>query len=80
MSEKWDAAEAAALVKKVNEAGVTPILVEIFNLAGEGKKKLHIYRSLTGEALDILQAKGFKVYFHPSIDIQKDKLYYTISW
>jgi hypothetical protein len=48
--------------------------------AKDYKPVLHVYKPLAKETLDTLEQRGFRVFKHPSIDIQKDNLYYSIYW
>jgi ribosomal protein S3AE len=57
-----------------------PILEKIKKESSEGKFKVYINESLSDSCLKELESEGFEIYQHPSIDIQKDNLWYTIKW
>lgn len=74
------AEEAKELTRKVTDVQLEMVNQEIKKAADEGKRKCYIYTGLERETIDTIKEAGYEIYTHPSIGIQKEGLYYTISW
>lgn len=78
--EKFTAQEARALAQKKYESTLQSLLDDIRVKASEGEFALHIYKPVDKIVLTALEKRGFEVSNHPSIAMQRENLYYTISW
>lgn len=76
----FNAQQAKQIVDSLYTDELQDILVEIKYRAARGETVLHIYKPMKGKTVDELRNRGFKVKDLPSIAIQKDGLYYSISW
>lgn len=74
------ASYARELAEKSVNTSIEPLYKAIKEKAMEGKRELHVYYHLDVSILNILRTNGYEIYDHPSIAVQKDGLYYTISW
>lgn len=76
----FNANDARNIIETNDNSELETILINIKKRAEGDKTSLHIYSSLKLKTLSELEKRGFKIYNHPSIAIQKDGLYYTINW
>lgn len=77
---EFNAEEARKVYNESKLTNLANILEELKNVAMNGYNQLYVYHHLSINEIEQLEEKGFKVYNHPSIDIQRDNLYYTISF
>lgn len=75
-----NAHQARKLANDKRSSNLDSVLKEIQVKSNEGEYKLHIYKSLDRIVLESLKKLDYKIFSHPSIDQQKENLYYTISW
>lgn len=78
--KKFDALQAKQIVESVQSYELRNILADIKAKAYKGETVLFVHHPIKGETLDALRSKGFTVKDQPSIAIQKDSLYYSVSW
>ena len=76
----FNAHQARQIVGSLHTDELHNILVDIRTEAQEGKNVLCIYKPLKTQTLNALRSRGFNVILQPSIAIQKDNLYYSITW
>jgi hypothetical protein len=78
--ENFNADSARKIVSSIQNDELHGILVDIKSRAEAGETDLHVYKSLRVATKNELVVRGFDVHNQPSIAIQKENLYYTISW
>jgi hypothetical protein len=78
--DKFNAEEAKKIATLSYSEELNNLLNDIKYAAHQGQRELHIYRSLKSETVSNLRSRGFNVDEAPSIAIQRDSLYYTITW
>ena len=76
----FDAATAAEMAESVFKPEFEKVITDIKIKAELGDRKLHIYNPLKEKTMKELELLGFKIAQMPSIAVQRDGLYYTITW
>lgn len=79
-TKDFNADSARQLVGNIQSDELHNLLADIKLKATAGKNELHINNSLRTETKAELIKRGFEIYNHSSIAIQKEGLYYTIKW
>lgn len=76
----FNAQEAKKIVESLYSDELHNTLTDIKFKVEKGETVLHVYKPLQRKTIDVLREKGFNVATSPSIAIQRDNLYYTITW
>ena len=75
-----NAKEARKIADETYSGEYTNILDEIKKESKLGNYKCYIYNHLSGMTIDKLTGLGYTIENSPSIAIQRDGLYYIITW
>jgi hypothetical protein len=79
--ENFTAKEARKISLQSDGTELNEVIERIKNAANKGQTEIHIYNSgLKPGTINSLTSKGFSVKSMPSIVIQRDDLYHTITW
>jgi hypothetical protein len=78
--KEFNAQQARDIVGSLHIQELNSILVGIKKEAENGGTVYYIYSYLEEKTIKELEEKGFELIRHSSISIQKDGLYYSISW
>lgn len=72
--------EARKLAESKSASEYLEVMKQIEDAAKDGKFSIFIYKPLSNACLTRIRVDGYTVNNAPSIAIQKDTLYHTISW
>lgn len=75
-----NAQHARQISDEKNHKPVAKIIEMIKAEAEKGRYALHLYEPQSDSQMTYLREMGYNVYQHGTAAIQKDGLYYTISW
>ena len=76
----FDAKAAQSLVREQENNELIKVLNDIRTAAMSGDNRCFVYKSLKQQTITMLEDRGFDVKGCDSISIQKDSLYYMITW
>ena len=78
--EHLSASQARDLVNRSYNAELFEVFEDIKIAALQGECELYISKPLKPTSITFLKFAGYKVKIHNGIAIQRDDLYYTITW
>lgn len=78
--EDFDAKQARAIVYSLEKDEFNEVLKEIKSAAESGQTIIYLYESINNSTIQKLIDRGFKVESQGSMAIQRDGIYYSITW